>query len=166
MWLSKAKGGLEIWGGRRHPIEPIPTLTYALNEALKMIKEEGLQTRFARNTLAGKAIRAGCKALGLELYPLGEVDAANTLTGIMSPKGLENSKVLELMRSTYGVVAGGGLEETTGKIIRLAHMSMTSQRIYVVHSILALGSVVKSLGGRADPRAGTEAAEKIFAEHQ
>lgn len=164
MWVPKSKGGNEVWGYRRHPIEPAPHLTFALNEALKMIKEDGMQQRFARNRIAGEVMRAGVKALGLELYPLSMEDASNTLTGVVNPDGLNNAKILDLMRERCGVVASGGLEETAGKIIRLAHMSMTSRDIYVMRAILGLGSAVKSLGRKADPNAGVLAAQKIFAE--
>jgi len=165
MWLPKEKGGKLVWGYRRHPIEPAPHLTYALNEALKLIMEEGMKERFARNRIAGEAVRSGCRAMGLELYPLSEDDASNTLTGIVNPEGLDNAEILELMRRLYGVVAGGGLEETAGKVIRLAHMSMTSREIYVTHSILALGLALKALGRGVDPSLGVDAVKKVFADH-
>jgi aspartate aminotransferase-like enzyme len=163
MWLPKSMGGKEIWGYRRHPIEPAPHLTYALNEALKLIVEEGMKKRFAMNRMAGEAIRSGCKAMGLELYPLSEDDASNTLTGIVNPEGLDNGEILELMREAYGAVAGGGLEETAGKIIRLAHMSVTSHEMYVTHSMFALGSALRRLGEKVDPSVGVETAKKVFA---
>jgi aspartate aminotransferase-like enzyme len=165
MWLPREKGGKLVWGYRRHPIEPAPHLTYALNEALKVIIQDGLHKRIARNRLAGEAIRSGCKAMSLELYPLSEDDASNTLTGIVNPEGLDNAEILELMRKRYGVVAGGGLEETAGKIIRLAHMSMTSREMYVTRSMFALGSALKALGRGVDPSLGVDAVKEVFADH-
>jgi aspartate aminotransferase-like enzyme len=146
MWIPKEKGGKWIWGYRRHPIEPAPHLTYALNEAVKEILEEGLHERFRRNAVAGRAMRSGIRAMGLELYPREEEDASNTITGVMNPEHVKNSDILGIMRSKWGVVAGGGLEEIHGKVIRLAHMSMTSQPIYVLHTILALASTLRELG--------------------
>jgi aspartate aminotransferase-like enzyme len=146
MWFPRDKGGNLIHGYRRHPIEPAPHLTYALNEALKEILEEGLQERFNRNALAGRAIRAGVRALGLELYPREEEYASNTITGVMNPDGISNSDILGLMRNKYGVIPGGGLEELHGKIIRLAHMSTTSNSMYIMHTLRALASTLKELG--------------------
>jgi aspartate aminotransferase-like enzyme len=165
MWLPRSKGGKEIWGYRRHPIEPAPHLTYALNEALKLIIEEGMKKRFAMNRMAGEAIRSGCKAMGVELYPLSEDYVSNTLTGIVNPEGVDSAEILELMRGRYGVVAGGGLEETAGKILRVAHMSMTSREMYVTRSIFALGSALRAVGRHVDPNLGVEAARKVFADH-
>lgn len=163
MWLPKSKGGKEMWGYRRHPIEPAPHLTYALNEALKVVMEEGLQQRVASNRVAGEAIRSACREMGLELFPLSDEDASNTLTGIVNPQGVDNARILGHMRERYGVIAGGGLEETAGKTIRLAHMSVTSREMYVTRSILALGSTLRSLGCDVDPAVGVRAVEQAFA---
>ncbi|MGA3406495.1 MAG: alanine--glyoxylate aminotransferase family protein [Candidatus Bathyarchaeia archaeon] len=145
-WIPKERGGELIWDFRRHPIEPVPHLTYALNEAVKQILEEGLQERFKKNAIAGQAIRLGVRALGLELFPREEKYASNTLTGIKNPEHVSNSELLGTMRSKYGVIPGGGLEEIYGQVIRLAHMSETSKQIYVLYAIWALGSTLQDLG--------------------
>jgi aspartate aminotransferase-like enzyme len=69
MWIPPERGGKLIWGHRRHVVEPAPHVTYALNEALKMILEEGLAERVRRNRRAGRALRAAVEAMGLELHP-------------------------------------------------------------------------------------------------
>jgi len=150
MWVPKEKGGKLIWGYRRHPIEPAPHLTYALNESLKQILEEGLEERFRMNMAAGRALRAGVRALGLESYARQERDASNTVTAVMNPETIANKAILDIMRNKYGVIAGGGVEETHGKVIRLAHMSITSQPIYVLQTIWALGSALNELGMTTD----------------
>jgi len=146
MWIPKEKGGKLIWGYRRHPIEPAPHLTYALNEAVKEILEEGIHERFRKNAVAGRAIRAGVRALGLELHPRSEEYASNTITAMMNPERISNSDILGIMRNKYGVIAGGGLEEIHGKVIRLAHMSSTSRPMYVLDTLWALGSTLRELG--------------------
>jgi aspartate aminotransferase-like enzyme len=146
MWIPKERGGKWVWGYRRHPIEPAPHLTYALNEAVKEILEEGMNERFKKNRIAGQAIRSGVQALGLELYPREERYASDTITGIMNPEHTANSEILGTMRNKYGVIAGGGLEELYGKVIRLAHMSLTSQPLYVLYAIRSLGSTLLDLG--------------------
>src|SRR5437762_4944324 len=42
-------------------------VVYAMREALRIILEEGLETRWARHQLHGEAIRAGVRGLGLEI---------------------------------------------------------------------------------------------------
>jgi aspartate aminotransferase-like enzyme len=162
-WIPKERGGELIWGFRRHPIEPAPHLTYALNEAVKEILGEGLSERFKKNRIAGQAIRSGVRALGLELYPKQERYASNTLTGIINPEHTANSEVLGIMRNKYGVIAGGGLEELYGKVVRLAHMSLTSQPIYVLHAIRALGLTLKDLGLSVNVEEAVTSARDAFA---
>jgi aspartate aminotransferase-like enzyme len=162
MWIPKEKGGKWIWGYRRHPIEPAPHLTYALNEAVKEILEEGLNERVMTNTIAGKAIRSGVRALGLELYPREEEFASNTITGIMNPQHVANSEILGMMRRKHGVIAGGGLEEIHGKVIRLAHMSSTAQPMYVLQAIWALGSTLQDLGLSVNIDKAVASAREVF----
>ena len=161
-WIPKERGGELIWGFRRHPIEPAPHLTYALNEAVKQILEEGLHNRFKKNAVAGGAIRSGVRALGLELFPRDERYASNTVTGIKNPENVPNSELLGTMRGKYGVILGGGLEEIYGQVIRLAHMSETSQQIYVLYTIWALGSTLNDLGLHVNIEGAVASAREAF----
>ena len=57
------------WGGERfyHHTAPI-NMIYAFNEALRIIKEEGLEARWARHRLNQKALIAGIEAMGMRLW--------------------------------------------------------------------------------------------------
>jgi aspartate aminotransferase-like enzyme len=137
-------------------------LTYALNEAVKQILEEGLQERFKKNATAGQAIRSGVRALGLELYPKDEKYASNTITGIKNPEHIASSDILGTMRSKYGVIPGGGLEEIQGQVFRLAHMSETSQPIYILYTIWALGATLQKLGLQVNVDKAVASAREVF----
>ena len=56
------------WGGERfyHHTAPV-NMIYAFNEALRIIKEEGLEARWARHRLNQKALIAGLEAMGMNL---------------------------------------------------------------------------------------------------
>jgi len=162
MWIPKERGGKEIWGHRRHVVEPAPQLTYAMNEGLKVILEEGLEERCRKNRVAGKAIRAAVKALGLETYPLDERSASNTVTAILNPEGMKNAAIIETMRKEYGVIIGGALEEVAGKILRLAHMSGTSDEMHVLYAVRALENTLIKQGYKLEAGAGVAAARAAF----
>lgn len=162
MWIDRERGGKLIWGYRRHPIEPAPHLTYALNETLKMILMEGLEKRVARSRVAGKALRAAVREMGLELYPLREEDASNTVTVFMNPKGVRNEDILKEMREEFGVIIANGLEETFEKVFRIAHMGITLKEMYIIYTIQALGSALKKHGYRSEIESAIEAARKVF----
>src|SRR5204863_8907215 len=77
------------WGGERlyHHTAPINML-YGLHEALRLALEEGLDARFARHALNGRALWAGLEALGLELpVPLDE--RLPQLTLVRIPDGID-----------------------------------------------------------------------------
>ena len=50
------------------PFTPAVTLVLGLNEALKMIREEGIENTIIRHSKLAEATRRGCEALGLKLF--------------------------------------------------------------------------------------------------
>ena len=162
MWIPKERGGKEIWGYRRPVVEPAPQLTYAMNEGLKVILEEGLAERFRKNRVAGKAIRAAVRAMGLQTYPLDERSASNTVTAILNPEEIKSSAIIETMRKDYGVIIGGGLEDVAGKVLRMAHMSGTSDEMHMLHAIRALEKTLTKLGHKLEAGSGLNAARAVF----
>jgi aspartate aminotransferase-like enzyme len=165
MWIPPERGGKWIWGYRRHVVEPVPHITYALLEALRMIMEEGPQARFARNALAGRALRAFVKAMGLELYPLEERYASNTLTTILNNTGIQGEAIVDMLWNDYGVLIGGGLEEVAGKVLRIAHMGTTSDSMHVLYTVEALEKTLARLGWKFQTHAGLDAAVAVFDGH-
>jgi aspartate aminotransferase-like enzyme len=164
MWIPPERGGTLIWGYRRHVVEPAPQLTCALHEALTLLLDEGLADRIRRNRLAARAIRAAVRGMGLEPYPLSDEFASNTLTAICTPAAVDSSVIIDMMRSDFGVLIGGGLEEVAGKVLRIAHMGVTSGQMYVLHTLRALESTLAKLHFPLELGAGPAAAEKVFAE--
>jgi aspartate aminotransferase-like enzyme len=158
MWIPRERGGKEVWGYRRHVVEPAPQLTYAMLEGLRVLMEEGLAERYRKNRAAGKALRAAVKAVGLELYPLEEPHASNTLTAIVNPEGVRSAAIIEMMRNDYGVVIAGALEEVAGKVLRIAHMSATSSQMHILHTVRALEDTLTRLERRVPIGAGVQAA--------
>ncbi|WP_163328642.1 pyridoxal-phosphate-dependent aminotransferase family protein [Desulfurobacterium thermolithotrophum] len=94
-------------------------LVVALNEALKMIEEEGLENVAKRHERLAQATRAGVRALGLELL---SENPANGVTAVLSPKGINGQDVVKIAREKYGITIAGGQEHLKGKIFRLSHM--------------------------------------------
>jgi aspartate aminotransferase-like enzyme len=100
------------------PWTPAMTLVIALNEALKMIREEGLENVIRRHTRNAKAVRLAAKALGLKL--LASIPA-NATTAVIPPEGTAND-IRTHLDSVYGVKVAGGQAELKGRIIRLGHL--------------------------------------------
>jgi len=94
-------------------------LVVALNEALKMIEEEGLGEVAKRHALLAEATREGVKALGLELF---SESPANGVTAVKVPEGIDGQEIVKIAREEFGVTIAGGQEHLKGKIFRLSHM--------------------------------------------
>ena len=134
------------------PYTPSVSLTYAMNEALKMIMEEGLDARVARHHKAAKASVAAVKALGLELFADEAVSSA-TVTAVKMPEGITDDQFRGTTRDKYGVELAGGQDHLKGNIFRIGHMGNISYK-ELVQTFAAIGMTLKGLGVTDDAGAG------------
>ena len=134
------------------PYTPSVSLTYAMNEALKMVMEEGLENRVARHHKAAKASVAAAKALGLELFADEKVSSA-TVTAVKMPEGVTDAEFRGTTRDKYGVELAGGQDHLKGNIFRIGHMGNISYK-ELVQSFAAIGMTLKGLGAIEDAGAG------------
>ncbi len=141
------------------PFTPAISLVVALNESLKLIKQEGLENIFKRHKKLAEATRQAMQALGLELFaPTATSDA---VTAVKVPPGIDGEKLVKTMRDKFGVTIAGGQAELKGKVFRIAHMGyITQEDIIVAISTLELALV--EAGYKFELGAGIKAAEEVF----
>jgi aspartate aminotransferase-like enzyme len=137
------------------------TLFRALDVALELIFEEGLDRVFARHAVLARAARAGIEALGLERFGADDPDA-NVVTAAALPDDIDGAKVPKLMRDLYGVTVAGGQARLKGRIVRIAHCGYFGA-FDIVIALTALGMALRDLGHDADPGAAVTAAQRVFA---
>ena len=106
------------------PYTPNVSLTYAMNEALSMVLEEGLDARIKRHHTGAIATRSAAEALSLELFAR-EGDRSNTLTAINMPEGVTDSDLRGTMRNKYQIEIAGGQDHLSGNVFRIGHMGVT-----------------------------------------
>ena len=109
------------------PYTPAVSLTYAMNEALKVVMEEGLENRVARHHKAAEASVAAVKALGLDLFADEKVSSA-TVTAVKMPEGITDDQFRGTVRDKYGVELAGGQDHLKGNIFRIGHMGNISYK--------------------------------------
>ena len=134
------------------PYTPSVSLTYAMNEALKIVMEEGLENRVARHHKAAKASVAAVKALGLELFADEAVSSA-TVTAVKMPEGVSDADFRGTVRDKYGVELAGGQDHLKGNVFRIGHMGCISYK-ELVQTFAAIGMTLKGLGAIEDAGAG------------
>jgi serine---pyruvate transaminase len=144
------------------PFTPAVALVRALDVALAMIADEGLEPVFERHRLLGRATRQAARGLDLEL--LGDNDDnANVVTAIRLPDSIDGTAVPKLMRERFGVTIAGGQGQLKGKIARVAHCGYFGAHDIVV-TVAALELTLRELGHEVDPGSGVGAAQRVFAE--
>jgi aspartate aminotransferase-like enzyme len=143
------------------PFTPAVTLLRALDVALELIEEEGLEAIMARHDLLARAARAGARGLGLELF--GDPDERSTVvTAVELPDSIDGAKVPKLLRER-GITANGGQGRLKGRILRIAHCGYFGA--FDVITILAgLELALNELGADVELGAGVAAAQQVFAQ--
>ncbi len=137
---------------------PAVTLVVALREALRLIKQEGLENIFKRHKLLARAMREAMLGLGMKLFAAGE---CNVLTAAYVPEGLDSSKVVKLLRDKYGISIANGQGELKGKIVRVAHLGFMNS-FDIITGICALELALAELGCKVELGKGVQAAEKVL----
>ena len=139
------------------PWTPAVSLVLALEEALAMIREEGLDNVHARHRRLALAMRAGAQALGFRMFA---AQPSHALTALYPPDGIEGSAVVKRLREVHGIVVAGGQDHLKGKIFRIGHMGGYDLGDAFV-MMGALEEVVTALGRPA--KGGVEAAHRAWA---
>jgi len=103
------------------PFTPAVSLVNALDVALALVLEEGLEAAFDRHAALGRACREGAKAMGLELFSPDE-DRSAVVTAIRAPDGIDAGEIVAALRDRFGITIAGGQGELKGKIFRIGHI--------------------------------------------
>ncbi len=157
-WNKAAKGQRQQ--PANSPFTPAVTLWMALDTALTMILEEGLDNVFARHAILARAARAGVAAIGLERFGPDDV-GANVVTAARLPGSIDGGTVPKSMRDQMGVTIAGGQNQLKGKIVRIAHCGYYGAFDIVV-ALSALEMAMRRLGHECEPGAAVGAAESVF----
>ncbi|MHA6346297.1 L-aspartate--glyoxylate aminotransferase BhcA [Roseivivax sp. CAU 1761] len=105
-----------------YPYTPAVGLLNGLNEACRMLLDEGLENVFARHTRIAEGVRAAVRAWGLELCASAPEFYSDTVSAIRTPEGFDASRIVSHAAETYGVAFGTGLGEVAGKVFRIGHL--------------------------------------------
>jgi len=163
-WIPASRGGKVPDGGKRmQPISMPTQLTHALGVAVRLVLDEGLEARFRRHAVAGRAFRAGIEAMRLEMFSDKSIQS-DTVSCVKTPAGIEPAPVVRHMRQHYGILTGTGLDKIRTTTLRIGHMGITASPLYVLPTLSALEMTLRELGYRSEAGAGVAAAQAIFAD--
>lgn len=116
--LQQAKAHLEK---AQTPATPAVTVFIALQESLKLMAEEGIDSICERHRHLAHATRRGVQAMGLQLFA-DEAHASPTVTSFRSPTRVDARNLIRVLRESYDTVIAGGQGRLEGQIGRIGHM--------------------------------------------
>jgi aspartate aminotransferase-like enzyme len=138
---------------------PAVSLIVGLNEALSIIREEGIENVWARHRKLADAIRAGGQAIGLRLFSQAP---SNTVVAFNIPQGVSYKDISNKLRGEFGLTIAGGQDHIKGKIFRMAAMGWADGKD-VIQAVGSLEMVLRSLGHTEfEPGSGVGAAMMVM----
>ncbi|AGN01080.1 class V aminotransferase [Salinarchaeum sp. Harcht-Bsk1] len=147
----------DYWGDERayHHTAPI-TNVYALREALRLVAEEGIESRWERHLEMAGALKAGMEAMGLGLNPADEYWLPS-LNAVRVPDGVDDGAVISTLLEDYDIEIASGLGDLEGDIFRIGCMGYSARPENVIYVVNALGETLERLGAEVDAEAGRTA---------
>ena len=136
-------------------------LVYGLREALRLILEEGLETRWARHQLHGEALRAGIKGLGLDILTQPDYELP-VLTAVSLHQGIDELAIRKALLDEYSIEVGGGFGALKGRLIRIGLMGYNSSRKNVDTVLAALEHVLPRSGFQPKIGAALAASDAVY----
>jgi alanine-glyoxylate transaminase / serine-glyoxylate transaminase / serine-pyruvate transaminase len=129
---------------------------FGLQEALRMLDEEGLDNVFARHHRLAEATRRAVRAWrqndGPEIFASDPRAQSDSITAVQVPEGYDADKVRQIALDKFNVSLGGGLERLRGHVLRIGHLGdlnepMILGAIAAVEMALELTGVPHGKGG-------------------
>ena len=166
-WYFDLTTAMNYWGKDRlyHHTPPI-SLIYALHEAMRIVLEDGLETRWERHRVNQLALVAGVEAMGLEMFVDNPQDRLVTVTAVKIPAGVDDVKFRNQLLDEFNIEIAGGIGATKGQIWRLGTMGYCSQKPFILQLLAAMDKALLDQGHRHSPGAGVAGAIKSYAQSE
>ena len=119
-----------------NPFTPSVNLMFALDEALKMMKEEGLENIFQKHERHKRAISEAAKKLNLKLFAKDQY-LSPSITAIEA-QGFDAESFRKSIQIKYGIQLAGGQDHLKGKIFRVGHLGYIND-LDIISVITAIG---------------------------
>ena len=141
---------------------PAVSLVVALDVALGLLLDGGLDAAYERHVRLGRACRAGIKAMGLELFSPDE-DRSAVVTAARMPDGMDSGELTLALRDRHGVTIAGGQGDLKGAIFRIGHIGWYDE-FDIATALSAVELVLGELGAPIERGVAATRALEVYAE--
>lgn len=138
------------------PWTPPVNLVFALHEAFKMMRAEGLENIYARHQKLAMGLRYAVRAVGMELFVKEDKNASCAITSIYPPRGLSVPDIRKVFKNDYDIVVANGQNQLKDKIFRMGTLGFVSERDLLT-AVSSLEAVLLKLGHKFEKGAGLKA---------
>jgi aspartate aminotransferase-like enzyme len=145
------------------PFTPAIPIVRALNVAMGLLLDEGLEAAFERHARLGRACREGAKAMGLELFSPDEERSA-VVTAIHAPEGVDATEIVKGLRDRFGITIANGQGSLKGKIFRIGHIGWFDV-FDITTALAAVELVLADAGADIERGVAVTRALEAWAEH-
>jgi aspartate aminotransferase-like enzyme len=145
------------------PFTPAVSIVRALDVALGLLLDEGLDAAFDRHARLGRACREGAKAMGLELFSPDEERSA-VVTAIRAPESVDATEIVSSLRDRFGITIANGQGELKGKIFRIGHIGWFDV-FDITTALAAVELVLADAGAEIERGVAVTRALDAWAEH-
>jgi alanine-glyoxylate transaminase/serine-glyoxylate transaminase/serine-pyruvate transaminase len=135
----------DYWVRRRYHHTLSAPLIFALQEALLVVEEEGLDARWERHRRTHFALVAGLDAMGLRLLPPAN-ERLWSLNTVRVPDGVDEAAVRRQLLEEFDIEIGAGLGPLAGRIWRVGLMGSGSTLANVLLFLSALHHALRAAG--------------------
>jgi len=139
------------------PYTAAVNLIFALQEALRMIKEEGLENIFARHKRLALGLRHSLRAMGLELLVKDDDNASYSITSVLPPEGISVPDIRSGLNKDFNIVVANGQNALKDKIFRMGTLGFVCDRDLLT-AVSSLETVLARLGYKFEVGIGTKTA--------
>ena len=122
-----------------NPYTPAVNLVFALDESLKMMRDEGLNKIFKRHERHKLAVSEAAKTLDLKLFA-DEKNLSPSVTAIQI-EGIDAEDFRKKIKNKYDILLAGGQDHLKGKIFRVGHLGYINDRD-IISVIAAIGNTL------------------------
>lgn len=153
---------MDYWSDKRlnHHTEAT-TMLYGARECARVALQEGLEARYARHAAAGRAVSAGVRALGLEVFG-DDAHRMSNVTGVVIPHGVDSEAVRRRMREDFEIEIGTAFGPLQGRIWRIGAMGYNAMKHKVLLTLAALEAVLRAEGYACTQGLAVEAARAAW----
>ena len=123
-----------------HHTAPI-SMIYALHEGLRLVLNEGLESRWARHRDVGNFLQSALQERGWEMFAKDGHRLAQ-LTSVRLPESVSDDLRGRLLHD-HGIEIGGGLGELAGKGWRIGLMGFGARRANALRLLQAIDSMAR-----------------------